>query len=331
VIRLRLCALGALFALLASTSAQALGTVAGTTIQNTAQITYSVGAASLATTSNTTTITVAEILDVAVTLNTATVSVIPGATQQELVFTVANIGNGTETFALTGLSTLAGDDFDPTPATPTFIYFDTDGSGDLSAGDAPYVANTNDPVLVSTGAGSSVRVIVVNDIPSGVSDGQRGRSQLAASARTGTGAPGTALAGQGDGGLDAVVGMSGANADAFGEYLVEALQISALKSQSVVDPFGGSRPVPGARINYQIVVTASGTGTATTVNVSDAIPANTTYVAGSLALNTVALSDTSGNDAGEYSTSPAPRVLVSLGNLTNASGPQTIAFAVTIN
>jgi hypothetical protein len=67
------------------------------------------------------------------------------------------------------------------------------------------------------------------------------------------------------------------------------------------------------------------------VNFSDAIPANTTYVAGSLALNSAALSDSTGNDAGEYSTTPAPRVLVSLGNLTAASGPQTIAFAVTIN
>jgi uncharacterized repeat protein (TIGR01451 family) len=330
MIRLRHCALFALISMLASLSAHALGTVAGTAIQNTAQITYNVGATTLSTNSNTTTITVAEILDVAVTLNTATVSVTPGATQQELVFTVTNTGNGTETFSLAGQSVLAGDQFDPVPASP-FIYFDTDGSGDFSAGDTPYVANTNDPVLVSTGAGSSVRVIVVNDIPSGVADGNRGRSQLSASARTGVGAPGTLYAGQGDGSVDAVVGTTGAAAQIFGEYLVEALQISAVKSQTVLDQFGGARPLPGARITYQIVVTATGTGSATTVNFSDAIPANTTYVAGSLALNSVALSDTTGNDAGEYTATPTPRVLVSLGNLTAASGPQTIAFAVTIN
>jgi uncharacterized repeat protein (TIGR01451 family) len=330
MIALRRLALVAALSMLGSFSAHAIGTVAGTTIQNTAEITYSVGAASLSTTSNTTTITVAEILDVAVTLNTATVSVTPGATQQALVFTVTNTGNGTETFTLAGLSTLAGDDFDPTPAAP-FIYFDTDGSGDLSAADIAYVPNTNDPTLPSTGAGASTRVIIVNTIPNTVLDGQRGRSQLSASARTGVGAPGTLYAGQGDGGLDAVVGTTGAAAQAFGEYLVEALQISAVKSQAVLDQFGGSRPIPGARINYQIVVTASGTGNATSVNFSDAIPANTTYVAGSLALNSAALSDSTGNDAGEYSTTPAPRVLVSLGNLTAASGPQTIAFAVTIN
>jgi uncharacterized repeat protein (TIGR01451 family) len=329
MVRIRHCAL-ALISLLAAASAHALGTVAGTTIQNTAQITYNVGATTLSATSNTTTITVAEILDVAVTLNTAAVSVAPGATQQELVFTVTNTGNGTETFSLAGLSTLPGDQFDPIPASP-FIYFDTDGSGDFSAGDTPYVASTNDPVLVSTGAGSSVRVIVLNDIPSAVADGNRGRSQLAATASTGSGVAGTLFAGQGDGGLDAVVGTTGAAAQAFGEYLIEALQISAVKSQTVLDQFGGMRPIPGARITYQIVVTATGTGSATTVNFSDSIPANTTYVPGSLSLNSAALSDTTGNDAGEYATTPAPRVLVSLGNLTAASGPQTIAFAVTIN
>jgi uncharacterized repeat protein (TIGR01451 family) len=330
MIRLRNCALLTLLSMLASVTAHALGTVAGTAIQNTAQITYNVGATTLSTSSNTTTITVAEILDVTVTLNTATVSVTPGATQQELVFTVTNTGNGTETFALAGQSVLAGDEFDPLPASP-FIYFDTDGSGDFSAGDTPYVANTNDPVLVSTGAGSSVRVIVVNDIPGTVADGDHGRSQLSASARTGTGLPGTLYALQGDGGLDAVVGTTGAAAQIFGEYSVEALQISAVKSQTVIDQFGGARPLPGARINYQIVVTATGTGSATTVNFSDAIPANTTYVAGSLVLNSIALSDTTGNDAGEYATTPTPRVLVSLGNLTTASGPQTITFAVTID
>jgi len=324
------CAAVSIASLVGSLSAHALGTAAGTQIQNTAQISYSVGATTLSTSSNTTTITVAEILDVTVTLNTATATVTPGATQEELVFTVTNTGNGTESFSLAGLSTLTGDDFDPTPAAP-FIYFDTDGSGDLSAGDTAYVPNTNDPVLAADGAGASTRVIVVNSIPNTALDGQRGRSQLSASSRTGVGTPGTLFAGQGDGGIDAVVGTTGASAQMFGEYRVEALQISAVKSQSVADPFGGTRPVPGARINYQIVVTAAGTGSATSVNFSDAIPANTTYVAGSLTLNSTALSDSTGNDAGEYSTTPTPRVLVSLGNLTSASGPQTIGFAVTIN
>jgi uncharacterized repeat protein (TIGR01451 family) len=243
---------------------------------------------------------------------------------------VTNTGNGTEAFSLAGLSTLTGDQFDPTPSS-TFIYLDTDGSGGLSGPDAIYAPGTNDPMLTSTGPGSSTRVIVLNDIPVGVNDGDRGRSRLTASARSGVGTAGQLYAGLGDGGIDAVVGTSGASSHIFGEYLVEALQISAVKSQAVLDQFATQQPIPGARITYQIVVTATGTGTASTVNFSDAIPANTTYVAGSLTLNSVSLSDTGGNDAGEYTTAPTPRVLVSLGNLTAASGPQTISFAVTIN
>lgn len=330
MIRSRWSALLAVASMLASLGAQALGTPAGTTIQNTAEISYTVGTATLSATSNTTSITVAEILDVTVTLNSSTVIVTPGATQQALVFTVTNTGNGNESFSLAGLSTLTGDDFDPTPAA-TFIYLDTDGSGGYSAGDTAYVPNTNDPTLTATGAGSSTRVILLNSIPTSVSDGQRGRSQLSASSRTGFGSAGQLFGGQGDGGLDAVVGTTGASAQMYGEYLVEALQISAIKSQSVADQFFGSSPIPGARINYQIVVSAVGTGSATSVTFSDQIPANTTYVPGSLMLNAAALSDTGGNDAGEYTTAPTPRVLVTLGNLTSASGPQTISFAVTIN
>jgi uncharacterized repeat protein (TIGR01451 family) len=105
-----------------------------------------------------------------------------------------------------------------------------------------------------------------------------------------------------------------------------------VKSQAIADQFGTSRPIPGARINYRIVVTPSGTGTALAAMFSDAIPANTTYVAGSLELNNGALTDTGGgDDAGEYTTTPTPQVRVNLGDLTSASGPQTVEFAVTIN
>ena len=95
--------------------------------------------------------------------------------QQELVFTLTNTGNGTETFNLTALSAgVVGDDFDPTLAAPA-IYFDTDNSGDFSGGDVAYVPGMNDPVLA---ADASVRLIVVNNIPNSAVNGNRGRSQL---------------------------------------------------------------------------------------------------------------------------------------------------------
>jgi uncharacterized repeat protein (TIGR01451 family) len=317
-----LAALGAPFVV------HAAGTPAGTNIQNTAQVSYTVGASTVSATSNTSSVTVAEIVDAVLTIANATVQVAPGALAEELVFTLTNTGNGNETFNLTALSAgIVGDDFDPTLAAPA-IYFDSDNSGDFSGGDLAYNPGLNDPALA---ADTSVRLIVVNSIPNTVVNGNRGRSQLTAASLTGTDSPGVTLPGPGDGGVVAVAGTTGGDAVLFGEYLVADVQLTAVKSQSIVDQFAGARPLPGARINYQIVVTPSGTGTAAAAAFNDLIPANTTYVAGSLELNGAALSDTADGDAGTFVSAPAPEVRVTLGDLSGASGPQTIEFAVTIN
>ena len=96
--------------------AQATGTAAGTTIQSSATVSYSVGGNALSTTSNTTSVIVAEILSVTVTLQSPTVSTTAGATARPLVFRVTNTGNSSESFVLTGNDALMGDDFDPVPA-----------------------------------------------------------------------------------------------------------------------------------------------------------------------------------------------------------------------
>lgn len=315
-----------LCAWLAPLAAFALGTPAGTQIQNTAQVSYSVGGTDITVDSNPTTLAVAEILNVNVAVQTPTVSVAPGATQRVVVVRVTNTGNGVETFSLAGDSVLAGDDFDPIPAAP-FIYFDTDGSGDLSPADVAYSLGNNDPVL---NADQFVTLLVVNNIPAALANGVQGRTQLTATALTGSGAPGTVFAGAGTSGVDAVVGTSGATQIGVGTYVVAGLQLNAVKAQSIVDQFGGARPVPGARINYQITITPSGAGTALNAVFTDAIPANTTYVAGTLQLNGAVVTDAADADAGEFIAAPA-QVRVTLGDLTTANGVQTIQFAVTIN
>lgn len=307
--------------------AHAVGVPAGTIIDSTAEVTYTVGTVDTASTSNTTSVTVAEILDVVVTLQTPSVAVAAGATQQELVYRITNTGNGPETFLLQMTSVLGGDEFDPTAAAPS-IYFDVDGSGDLSPGDTPYVPGSNDPTLA---ADAFVTVLVVNDIPTTVVDGNRGFSRLTASARTGTNVPGFVFDDQGFNNTDAVVGLTGGDGEATGQYLVAGITVNAVKTQLVADQFGGDRPVPGARINYTIVVSATGTGTALGAAFIDTIPANTSYAPGTLRLNSLALSDAADADAGDFGTTPAARVRVALGDLTQASGNQTIQFAVTIN
>jgi uncharacterized repeat protein (TIGR01451 family) len=280
---------------------QAAGTAAGSAINNTAQVSYDIGGSPVTTTSNPTTLNVAEIINTNLTTLTASVSVTPGATNQVLQFRLTNTGNGPEQFSLLPNSTIVGDDFDPTLAANR-IYFDTDGTPGFSPGDTLYVPGSNDPTLA---ADASILVLVLNDIPTGLANGATGRSELSVSSLTGglSGAVGQTYAGQGVGGVDAVLGTTA----------------------------GRSQPVPGATITYQVVITASGTGTASNAGFTDAIPANTTYVPGTLRLNGATLTDGADADAGQYLGTPTAQVSVVLGTLTSASTAQTINFAVTIN
>ncbi len=307
--------------------AMALGTVAGTDISNTASVSYTLNGSPVTENSPPAVVTVAEILDVDVTLQSPRLPVAPGDTNQAIVYTVTNTGNGTETFSLTALSTLAGDDFDPVLSTPDSIFFDTDGSGDLSPGDTPYVSGTNDPVLAPD---ASVTVLVANDIPTGLLDTNIGQTQLTATSTTGTGVAGTVIAGAGDGGVDAMVGASEGDDVDTGEYIIETINVTVAKTAAVTDQFGGTAPVPGAQITYQITTTVNGTGTAAGAVVNDPIPANTTYVPESMTLNGAVLSDAADADAGEFNVG-GPAVAIALGDLTAADGPQVVEFVVVID
>lgn len=93
----------------ASFASHAAGTPAGTNIQNTAHVSYTIGSSTVTTDSNTSSVTVAERLDAVLTIANPTVTVSPGATGEELVFTLTNTGNGSERFNLTALSAGAVD------------------------------------------------------------------------------------------------------------------------------------------------------------------------------------------------------------------------------
>ncbi|MCP5091317.1 MAG: DUF11 domain-containing protein, partial [Gammaproteobacteria bacterium] len=213
------------------------------------------------------------------------------------------------------------------PAVPA-IYFDTDGSGDFNAGDQPYTPGVNDPDLL---ADESISVFLVNDIPGSLANGQIGRSELTATAETGTGAPGTVYAGQGYVGVNAFIGLTGGEAIDTGEYLVSDVLVDVVKSQLVADPFGGSEAIPGATLTYTIVVNVTSAGDATASVVRDAIPTFSSYVPNSLTLNGGAISDAIDGDTGELDASGTPTVVVRLGDVTQADGPQTIVFQVVID
>jgi uncharacterized repeat protein (TIGR01451 family) len=329
-------------------NAWAVGTDAGTPIVNTATAEFTVGGTPFTEDSNPETLVVAEFLDVDVTLLTVTanpnneVTVAPGDTNQVLTFSVTNTGNGDDTYELSGLSAgfngSGSDTFDPALVE---LYFD-DGTtpGVFDAGDTRYDPGVDEPTL---NADQTITIHVLNNIGAGLVDGDLGDSQLTALSTAVALFPpasvaGDSIAAQGDGGGDLVLGTSLGTDDAYGTYLVSALNLALNKSSSVSDPFGGNTAVPGATITYTITAEVTGTGTATGLVLSDDVPAETTYVAESMTLNTVGQTDaidTPAVDDADFDPVGGPlnngSIAVDIGDLTSADGVQTITFQVTID
>lgn len=301
---------------------QAAGTRAGSTISNTASASYDAGGGTQTIDSNKVDLRVDELLDVTVdSSDPADVPTTPGATQQRLTFSVTNNGNGEEAFALSTIANGGGDDYDPTV---TQIYIDN-GDGVFDAGtDTLYTPGANDPLLAPD---QSVTIFVLSTTPGSVADSNRGTVSLVAAAKTGTGTPGTSFAGRGEGGGDAVVGSTGADGQDTGAYAVSAATVSLVKSAVVVDPFGGSDPVPGATITYTIVATVAGSGSVNGLAVTDNIPADTGYVAGSITLGGSGLTDAADGDAGDYN---GTRINVALGTVAGGQ-TRTVTFKTTID
>jgi uncharacterized repeat protein (TIGR01451 family) len=318
-------ALPVIAALAAPAPLHAAGTPAGTNINNVATATYEVtpGGPETSVESNTVTLKVDELLDVTVvSADPSDVGASPGAVNQVLRFTVTNGGNGSESFTLGTIANGGGDAFDPAV---TSVVIDSNGNNAYDAGvDTVYVAGSNDPAL---NPDQSVTIFVLSTIPAAAADGQRGKVELTAAAKTGTGAPGTSFAGLGQGGGNAVVGATGADAWDDGWYKVAKAAISFAKSATVADPWGGTTQAPGATITYTLTVTVSGTGSLGNVRISDPVPAGTSFAPGSLTLDGAPLSDADDADAGRFTGSA---IAVGLGTLASGAS-RTVTFKVKID
>ncbi len=327
----RLCAVLAalLLALGAPRIAGAVGTPATTAISNQATVDFELAGTPGSVTSAVETFLVEEVIDVQVVWQDPGPVTTPSpATAQVLTFLVRNVGNGGEQFAA-ALVNLLGDDFD---VAPVALHVDADGDGLYTAGTDPVYAGPADLDLDSNDPVSDRRsVFIVGDIPAALANGSLADLELTATSVTGTGAPGSGIAGAGDGGTEAVFGLSGGDAVATGQFVVSDVTVTVAKSALVFDPFGGSDPVVGATIRYRLDVSLVGAGTALGLDVTDPVPANTTYTPGTLVLNGFGLTDVGGDDAGDFGVTTPGEVTVSLGDLTSASPVQTITFDVTID
>jgi len=318
-------------------NASAVGVPAGTTIQNQASASYNVGATSLTAQSLVSSLSVDEIIDVDVTLQSPPVPVGPNDTDQVLTYLITNTGNGVEVWEFDPNSSLPGDDFDPVFAS---IYLDGNGDGLFNlADDTLYTKGADDPTLdANDPTADSITVFLLNDIPGTVLDGQSGFSRLTAtSVGVGAQAPGYTVAGGGDGGtIDAVVGSSGAQDAEDGTYIVAAASVALNKTWTIVPhAIFGTQPVPGATIQYDITVTVTGAGTAENLVITDLIPANAIYENNSLILTdgsgTNSLTDAADADAGDFDVSLSGGITVDLGDVAGGSADSTITFNVMID
>jgi uncharacterized repeat protein (TIGR01451 family) len=89
----------------------------------------------------------------------------------------------------------------------------------------------------------------------------------------------------------------------------------------------GPQP-PGTTLTYTIEITNSGSADASNVVMTDPVPANTTYVAGSITQDGASLTD--GAD-GDNATSDGTTVTVDVGTLAGAGGRTEITFQATID
>ncbi len=292
--------------LFAASSAFAGGTAAGTNVQNTFTLDYQVSGTAQPTIDNTATpteFTVDRLIDLTVASSGDT-TVAPGATNQELVFTVTNNGNDTQAYSF-ALVNEAGDDFDTTGLNINYII--DNGTGGVC--DATDLAGTMTPYVPGSGNASAdlpadavICVVVDGDIPAVQVDTETsGISLISDTLQPTTGAsPGTPVVA--DTGGNTLTGAaenvladgSGtanevANAgdhSATGTFIVASADLTATKAVSVFTqdgsgcttipgtPGAGDQySVPGACVEYVITTTNTGaTASATSIDISDVLP-----------------------------------------------------------
>ncbi|MDD5405404.1 MAG: hypothetical protein PHE73_00525 [Sulfurovaceae bacterium] len=275
--------------LLGFSGAYAVGTVAGTQVQNSVTLNYTVGGIgqTAINANDGAGFLVDDKVDFTVANNDgAQITVTPGSTGQITNWTLANTGNAAQFFKLaatnlTGGEIVYGNADTADTSTPYTITYSTDGGTTYN----PYTPGT----AFSVAIGASVLIRVAADIPLSVTNGQVMNIQLEATAAVDAGgttltatsgpdnigsvdivlAEGTGITTQGNTPFDGKF-------SAWGGYIVQSAALAVTKTSCVIsDPVNGTtnpKRIPGAVLRYQIQVANTGTSGATSVTVADAIP-----------------------------------------------------------
>lgn len=316
----------------------AAGAPAGTTISNSATLAYSRGGVAQPSITSTATFLVDEKVNLTVAGGVAT-SVAAGSTAQATAFTVTNNANSALDFSLAVTSVIAGDNFDPA-ACSTFVESGATAGYQAAQDIATYIDELP--------ADATKTVYVVCDIPAALVNGNNGLVGLTATAQGNFNAAGyVASAGALGGVITQTAGANTLNVDivfsdvagtediardakhsARNTYSISLPSLTITKTIArVLDPKGTSVLMPGSVMTYQIAVVLSGAGTINNLVITDPLPANTTYLPGSIIVNGVAKTDAADADNAQFA---ANTVSVSLGNVA-APANIVLTFRATIN
>ena len=296
-------------ALGATQQAMAAGTASGTSIDNTAALTYSVGGVpQTGINSNTESFAVDNKINLTVmTTDAAAVPVTPGQVAATplpnppsyLTFTVTNTGNTTQDFILSNTNPASGATI-PFGGTSEFAasncrtFVETGGGAGLQIG-----TDTEATYLDNVAADASRTVYLVCNTPLTATNTQDAAVGLIAQAVDAAGSVGTPSVPYTVAQLTAVNTQAGVEivaADSTGSeagdiardtqssarsaYVIQSATLSVAKTVTTLcDPFNGltnPKNIPGSMVRWTITVTNTGSASATLATISDTLSANTT-------------------------------------------------------
>ena len=326
------------------------GTQAGTIVTNTASVDYEVGGVPQATIVDSVDFTVDRKIDLTVvTQDVAYVAAATNQLQAILTFRVTNTGNDTLDFRLSAQNeatatvepVLGGtDDVD---GAGIVAFHDVDSSGTFNAGDRLYVDEL--------GIDAFQDVLVAVDMPAVALNGDELMISLIALAREGglaltEGAAIVADVAPEDPNTEETIFIDAAgDADAVADaqhsdmwaFTLLSAALTVTKTELLIsDPFNGVvNPfhIPGAVVEYTITLAnAVGGSDATALDLTDVIPGNTTYVAGSITLDAAVQGDGTGDgDPSDFNVTAVNSVSVLGLTVTAGGADRVITFRVTLD
>jgi uncharacterized repeat protein (TIGR01451 family) len=324
--------------------ASAAGTVAGTTVSNTATVNYSVSAVAQPAITGTADFVVDRRIDLTLTAPGTYVNVTPGTAGNAIPFTLTNTSNAPLDFALAAANNPTDpyggtDNFDPTV---NAVFVDGNANGTFQA------LNDTATLVSNLAPDASIVVFIVSTIPGGQANASIAALTMTATAHDLGGGVVTQDAGAdvaatvqtvfADGAGDTDAARDAAFSDT-GAFQVQGANVSVVKTETIIsDPINGvanPKHIPGAIVQYQVTVTnaAASAVPATTISVTDVMPANVTFqpntygAAQGIDLGGVAQTNAADADQGTFA---ANTVTVTLPSLAPGAS-SVITFRVAVN